>query len=443
MMPSLLDLSVELQLSIVEFLSPVADNDIVNLSLTCKALRAVVAPTLFKRIVLRNREESGKSVQCIVNGLYAECVRQVHYQPIIAMPQTEEFRSEDERIEPSETDFPAITEEILTGLHCFPKLDKLIVEFKWDEGDDYDAYTSGHDYFDDDIDENELRELEKKEAWRALMVHSYAALSRNGNNVKSLELRNVVPLELSIWKTPEFIKFLAGLDKFWFGIRGGESACWRINTLDGYGELMGRLDALFFEHLTNVTCFRFAATEDGPPGLEGFRHCPLPLHICRMPQLRNLEIEYCFISKQLAYFICAHSFNLERVYLANCFSGMNCGLADNPISWADFLEFLLSVEYPKLEEFSIAPVGVSLGAIYRPTVVETKAVKKTLEENPFRRVFAYAKLDDKYGELCGNDDLNLEAFLRGEDHVAFEKLMDAVEKNLQNRGHSLVAMDPE
>lgn len=56
-------------------------------------------------------------------------------------------------------------------------------------------------------------------------------------------------------------------------------------------------------------------------------------------------------------------------------------------------------------------------------------MRRALEENPDRRLFAYGFLDDKYGMLFEDEDTNFSAFQEGKDQASFDTVMQTVRAN--------------
>lgn len=153
-MPSLLDLSAELQLLIIEYLdtpttlcvppaayfAPRTSRDIASLSSSCRTFRKLSAPTLFRNICLRNDDKSGKSLQAVGKSPWtAAFVRELNFEAQITLDE------EWEEANPlSEQDFPPSVEEVLSHLERFPRLELLSVQFKCGETEalDEDAVTS-------------------------------------------------------------------------------------------------------------------------------------------------------------------------------------------------------------------------------------------------------------------------------------------------------------
>ena len=132
-MPSLLDLSAELQVAIIEYLdtptttcvppaayfAPRTSRDIAKLSSCCQTLRKLAAPTLYRNIRLRTNDKSGRSLQavCTSSGI-ARLVRELNVEAIITIEE-----DYDELMPLSEQDFPSSVEEVLSHLNRFPNLE--------------------------------------------------------------------------------------------------------------------------------------------------------------------------------------------------------------------------------------------------------------------------------------------------------------------------------
>jgi hypothetical protein len=254
-MPSILDLSTELKLEIIEHLYngvdkqgpsifPSDTNDTLNLGRCCKAFRTLTAPFVYRHVQLRNNAKSGEAIRAVASGPYAEMVRELHFKCITALEDSEGFSGDQNaaHFEFSEEDFPNSVEEILSHLENFPNLETLSVQFMFGETDreDEEAFTSGFYTFDTENPYAEPGETEgdNKQAWKVVMAKAYAAISRNiGHKPKAFEMRNVVPSGVGTWDTEEFSDFLGSLEKFKISLCGGENgAGWCINTLPAYSK---------------------------------------------------------------------------------------------------------------------------------------------------------------------------------------------------------------
>ncbi|KAF2847924.1 hypothetical protein T440DRAFT_352362, partial [Plenodomus tracheiphilus IPT5] len=206
----------------------------------------------------------------------------------------------------------------LLNLSRLPNLKQVTVQFACAKtaDEDEDIYRSSYGIFKELETDEQVLESEKMFAFRSLMERSYRALSHTlAGSIKHLELKNVVAKKCSAWKLTEFHSMLQGLSSFTISVRGGDNGSgWQINPVKGYLNFISELDDTFFRHLSNVKHFKFAATRDAPPGIEGgMNNAALPLLGHHMPQLESLSLEHIFISGNLSAFIIAHCRTLESV----------------------------------------------------------------------------------------------------------------------------------
>jgi hypothetical protein len=462
-MPSLLDLSAELQLLIIEYLdTPAAPSnppasyftartsrEIASLSSCCRALRRLSAPTLFRNICLRNDDGSGKSLQAVAKSSWlADTVRELNFEAQITLDE------EWEEPNPlSDQDFPPSVEEVLSHLDRYPRLESLSVQFKCGETEalDQDAVTSNmYDIWVDTADPFRdfaaLKLKEEKCDWKAMMARTYDAISESErpSALTTLELRNVLPSGVSSFTTEAWQAFLKTLKVFRLSLHGNDNGELEFNVAHGYLGFIENLD-LLFSQLASVTEFRFAATESGLPGLSGHLHAAFPLNVEDMPMLEVLQLRYCFINERTARFIAAHVKTLKRIALEDCYSAASCQLAEEHTSWATFFDSIASsletaIEPPPLESLFVSPRNLcrdrGLGdSDVPPGSTPINGDEQQIElalsiakTTPHRRPFDYAVLDTKYGFMSEDEEENLDAFLAGHDQAAFDRIIAIIER---------------
>lgn len=386
---------------------------------------------MFRNITLLNTEKSGSSVRDILNNAYAVHVRNLHYMGIKAMS------GEGEPLkQPSPVDFPNSVEEVLSTLSKLPNLEKVTVQFASAEtaDEDEDIYVDSFYNFDEPEDDEQVLEAERTEAFRSLMERSYRALSCNPKaTIKHLELKNVIAKKCSAWQLEGFRILLQGLTSFNISLRGGDNgAGWKVNKLEGYLEFVSELDAYFFRYLSHVKHFKFAATHDGPPGIEGgMNNTALPLLRQYMPQLQSLSLEYVFISGDLTAFITSHSDTLESIWLNQCYSDTEWP-ETNTITWGAFFSSIAAKDMKALSVFDVAPSDLERlcptgEKHYRHQ--EAVRAQELREKFPARRMFDYKHLDDKYGMVFDSEEKAFERFENGSDHSGWRQLCRIVERN--------------
>jgi hypothetical protein len=457
-MPSLLDLSAELQLLIIGYLdtpsttcdppaayyAPKTSQDVASLSSCCQTLRRLAAGMLYRNICLRNDDKSGNSLQAVAKSPWtANLVRELNFEAIIDL---DDVREEEEPNPLPSQALPSSVAEVLSHLDRFPRLETLTVQFKCGETkeEDNDAVDSNvyeiWDTPDPYRDFAELKQQEEKSVWLALMAGTYDAISASKRHgaLTTLELRNVLPSGVSSFTTEPWQAFLRTLKVFGLSMHGTTD---QFNTVHGYQAFTENLDLLFFSQLASATKFRFAATEAGMPGVAGHIHAAFPLNVKDMPMLEVFELRHCFISERTARFIAGRAKTLKRIALEDCYSAATCELAQEHTTWATFLNIIAdsleAIDDPPLETFFVSPRILSIGrepdGDYPPGSVPIEGDERQIElalsisrTEPPRRPFDYAGLDMKYGFLSPDQEQNLDAFLAGHDQVAYDRVMAIV-----------------
>lgn len=110
------------------------------------------------------------------------------------------------------------------------------------------------------------------------------------------------------------------------------------------------------------------------------------------------------------------------------------GLSENGITWHRFSTSLVEADPANLRSFEILPVeveGVGNGQDVNQygSIEMFRKAEKIMREDETRRAFPYKILDDKYGMLFDDEDVNLEKFLEGEDQRGFDALEEIVVRN--------------
>lgn len=175
------------------------------------------------------------------------------------------------------------------------------------------------------------------------------------------------------------------------------------------------------------------------------RQCPIPFGRRQLPALQHLELQDCFIDPGLMAFLNNHPGQLKSIHLNNCYSAgddQDMGTADLAIPWHEFFSRVRTSQ-PNLLDFAIeerrTPPLTHDEEFVQPEDTpfvpsedepdDVKSVRRILSENSERRLFSYVCLDDKYGMVFAYHDVNVEAFLEGNDQREFDALMRSVEGN--------------
>src|ERR1700761_7107962 len=142
----LLNLVDELKLVVVDNLiqDKGPPKDILKLSTTCRNLRNLLKPLLFKRVYLKNNNTSAKSIQELLERDDKASVKELYYigsSPDQWSGATDLTDDESDVIDDDSsvdkylnlaTILPARTRDILQHLDRFPNLDRVIVDFRED-----------------------------------------------------------------------------------------------------------------------------------------------------------------------------------------------------------------------------------------------------------------------------------------------------------------------
>ena len=434
--------------------------DLVNWSCTSQYFRNLLAPFIFRNIKLRNDEKSGASVDAILKSRHGDLVKEIYFlgqiPPGVASP--DDNSEEDEPLpegfyklsdepedEVEKPILPLVVNNPLSDLSQFSNLNSLSIGFSYPYDSTFDEY-----YDTEDIVENENPEAAR--AFKALMVTTYEALLRNNTSqLTTVEIRKFVWTFTEPYESQTFHDFLSRVKHFTLSVRGDENgAGWCVNTCDGYMESVARFDELFFDHLTSATTLTLRATVEGPIGLEGMRHARLALNRKQMPLLKSLHLEHVFICQELVDFVASHTDTLERLTLQDCNSSVN-GLQENePFYWKHFFDALYRADPKRLSHLEIRPHNAPLTVDEemnrdfsrvpeeREEPENVQQIRRVIDGDRKRRVFGYAVLSDKYGACDVDEEENQAAFQRGEDQVAFERLMAMVNtKAVNGDEHSL------
>jgi hypothetical protein len=338
----------------------------------------------------------------------------------------------DDQFSNVEAIFPDIVGRVLSNLQRFPNLSTVMFEFPFD----WDEWEEGWELFNEPESSDGVQAAENAEGWRALMLQSFDALSRNTtSSIEDFEIKGLVAKEVSTFNSEGFHNFLGRLKRFRVSIRDWDNgAGWAMNTQAGFADFAEQLAEFFFDHLQSATDVVLEADETAPLGLEpGRYHVHLALKPQQMPLLRKLELRYIFVCPELANFLVAHLETLEELVMTNCLCSMELLDEDTEGMHWDALFNAVSEGQPRklrrLEIVSTEEIGIEI-----PQYCDQDKVKEMLEalaDDPNRRLFAYINLDDKYGMLMEDEDMELESFRRGHDQRAYDRLMAIVGGNRQ------------
>ena len=409
---------------------PAKNKDLLSLSAASRALRSTLAPLLYRSVNLSNTEKSIEYCRQIADSAAKAYVKELHFSASTYLPDPYERNDEDSRnLNDVEGCLPHGAIAILSDLTCFPQLEKLVVKFAYD---DHNWWSMAYEDDWPDIEsEGEGREQEATEAWRALPAKAFLAISDNKPGViKHFEYRNAFPRVVTSWWTKDFAALLGGLESFKISLAGGDNgAGWQINTASQYAGFVSQLGEAFFDELHSIKRLDIAASDSGPIGCDSYRNAAYALPSKGMPHLRELRLEQVFIDWMLHRFFKAHSGVLEVVEMRNCYA------SQEDCDWHALFNAIAANDPQQLTRFSLEPKKTDFDPQFCEVSEEDQArVRQAIQENPSKRLFPFAYLDDKYGFTFDVDDASLASFMAGEDQRAWDSLQDLITRNNSQRG---------
>lgn len=150
--------------------------NLINWSCVSKYFRSLLAPLVFRTIILRNKAESATSVETIAaRSEYVHYVKELQFvgwAPGDAKRHDAAFRD-------TRNILPWQVRELLADLKRFPNLRSLSVEFDYDFDDCEEWEEEGVNTIGEGEDMEEIRQGERNQAWRNLMVKVWKAVSQN------------------------------------------------------------------------------------------------------------------------------------------------------------------------------------------------------------------------------------------------------------------------
>ena len=213
--------------------------------------------------------------------------------------------------------------------------------------------------------------------------------------------------------------------------------CRKINKLLAYPSFVANIGRNFLDHTSNITRLTLGADDEGAFGCEGFNHAPHPLTAEHLPKLQWLEIHYFFVDAALVDFLVGHKEVLQHLRLIDCASAAgDCSLAENPIYWDEFLNRWAESKPPALTHFEVLPIKMpdleqdhlDIDRVYQVLKQDVEAKSPHV-----RQYLEYKYLDDKYGMLFTDDELNDERFLENEDWEAYVRVQNIAKKNRERQ----------
>ena len=425
----------------------------IKLSSTCSFYREFLAHRIFNALRLEATDpSSATAVKAIWDGKHAAHVRELHYSCSYESPPCSNHQEKEHLAFQLLWDRELVlglrskgyvldynVSYVLSHLKRFPNLSTLVIGFDfdwfWQLGEEHGNHINN----DASRSRDEVLMDEKVEAWRALMVESYAAVQCN-KELQHLHIKDLPPTEISTFTNEKFHKFLGRVKRFELSVGNPVPSCPGCNAerLDGYNSFMEDLGEFFFNHLSQATHLKLRPHEEASLAVE--HPLPLPVAPKYMPLLTAVSLERTAICEELISCFIGHKSTLESITLDDCFStAIDLYHEGNYATWDELLTSLWKARPTKLKELRIFPTTAEMGDGWQDigddAEDERDRICQILEKEPERRFFVYSSIEDGMDEQSKEDGYtNRQSFLLGEDQMAYDKLMGLVANNRKNLG---------
>jgi hypothetical protein len=288
---------------------PNVNAGLLNLSMVNRKLRSLVAPFLFRNLILRNTVESGTSIALIARSGLTKLVRRLSFVGT-SIASIYDPKSRGKRTL-RDVELPATAEQVLSNLDCFPALEGVDIWFVLKHDFEFCSKVRveeyPHGYF-------EL--FFNNHMWPLLLDDVFLALTCNQpKSVKELKLYNFLPIISQGFCRPEWHTFLGELSSFSIQV----CADWDY-TRHNWQFTEGVLDNLW-KPLRNITHLSIAAGPQRLLGLDdGTTSSPLlDLAYAPLPNLTSIVFDYIFVDDDLPKTLLAHTDTLRSVRLDHVF----------------------------------------------------------------------------------------------------------------------------
>jgi hypothetical protein len=423
MAPSLGNLPRELQLAIADALAG-SSNGLIALcewSCTCSFYRSLLAPYIFQTVSLQNDERCASSLLRVARGPYNELVKSLVYTGVRHCAFEKYGSHTIHRV------FPSLVDDVLSELRQFSCLNTVTIRFP---SNIYNGPCLNHlvprglchqKRSPKDAKRNFLTE--------ALMNQTLMSLSQNlEHRVAALEIESMELINVYAYSSEVFHRFLHSIRRFQLSLKE-ENDLYQVESFEDYLIFARDLGSYFFDHLHRVTEFVFKGAKTGTISFTGFGDLARPvLTEHQMPFLERVHLEWIYICPTLIEFLLDRLTTLESISLHECSAsiGIEDGLGRYGITWGVFFRKLVDAKPPKLRRLTVTPH--SIAEILHDSFMFSRDLEK-LKEFPKRRVFCYADPNWSNGCALIKQREIVQNFLRGEDHKAYEELMNIVEGN--------------
>ncbi|CVK95940.1 uncharacterized protein FMAN_13862 [Fusarium mangiferae] len=304
---------------------------------------------------------------------------------------------------------------------------------------DWDNNDIGKNYIYFCCEPESWEDVERKErrySWRAALRDMYRDIATL-SPVDEFTILNFLPRKTSFWQEKEWSEFLGRLKKLTLNTYGGDNgAGWQANTLPGFHAFFNELPTNVLGHANALEYFKLKTHDDGFLGGEGSLYIPPGC----MPSLRSLHVDGIAVTSVLTDYLKATNGTLSRLCITECVAFSSDPNGDDAPRWADLFKAARQALKAPAEVICVPtkerPITEDEGdyygdEAYTPPADENDKIKswrKKVKEEEGLCIWPYGWLDEKYGSIFPDHEVNLERLESGEDNLEFKVLMEEVKR---------------
>ncbi|RYC80771.1 hypothetical protein BFJ63_vAg16343 [Fusarium oxysporum f. sp. narcissi] len=307
------------------------------------------------------------------------------------------------------------------------------VDADWDNNDIANNYI----YFCcEPEDWEEVKRKEERYSWRAALRDMYSDIATL-STVDDFTIQNFLPRKTSFWQEKEWPEFLSRLKKLTLNTYGGNNgAGWRVNTLPGFHAFFNELPTTVLAHANALEYFKLKTHDDGFLGGEGSLYIPPGC----MPSLRSLHVDGIAVTSVVKDYLKATNGTLSKLCVTECVAFTSDPNGDDAPKWADLWRAARQALRAPAEVVCVPtkerPITEDEGdyygdEVYVPPADEDDKIKswrRKAKEEEGLCIWPYGWLDEKYGSIYPDHEVNLERLENGEDNLEFKLLMNEVKR---------------
>ncbi|KAF4420547.1 hypothetical protein FACUT_11131, partial [Fusarium acutatum] len=295
---------------------------------------------------------------------------------------------------------------------------------------DWDNNDTARNYIYFCCEPETWEEVERKEqtySWRAALRDMYRDIATL-SPVDEFTILNFLPRKTSFWQKREWSEFLGRLKKLTLNTYGGNNcAGWQANTLPGFHAFFNELPKNVLAHANALEYFKLKTHDEGFLGGEGSLYIPPGC----MPSLRSLHVDGIAVTSVLTDYLKATNGKLSKLFITECVAFTSDPNGDDAPRWADLWKAASQALKAPAEVICVPtkerPITEDEGnyygdEVYVPPADEDDKIKswrRKVKEEEGLCIWPYGWLDEKYGSIFPDHEVNLERLESGEDNLEF------------------------